>query len=922
MTAENTSSLWGYGTTKTFKIPIDHLDFKFIEKCSDVKHLEKILRILRSGEEGHYPELTDCCEKRIESLAPESRALRKEKPAATASSFTAEEWEEISGDMKSWVTEIKKDEESQIQHPKTGAFQELSDNLPPVRCLQIIDEDRDLKRKPTKTKKKVPRDYKEWDKFDVEKECLKIDEEYKEETNKPNTRPHLLKIEKKIDTTGLTNKEKDFLATREKEKGNEAFSSGDYEEAFTYYTRSISAFPTVNAYNNRAQAAIKLQNWNSVFQDCEKVLDLEPENLKALMRRATAYKHQKKYHAAKEDLKKVLQVEPDNEIAKKILSEVEKELKDSEPASGIQTKGKRMVIQEVEDSDDENGRENGEKHENDRGAGRPSSPAGGARGREARAGPSPRGRRGGMGSAHRKAGRPAARQGQQGHQGDPGGHGDQGGGEARPAAGPRSQGNHLFRSGQFGAAALIYGRDIERAEAAGTESADELSILYSNRAACYLKEGNCSGCIQDCNRALELHPFSVKPLLRRAVAYESTEQFRQAYVDYKTLLQLDSGIQAANDGVNRITRTLIELDGPTWREKLPAIPVVPLAAHLPSLGGRCSNAENVPHKVTQPGKQQQAKITDETPEETFRKLKEKGNEFVKNGKYNEAVSKYQECLKINPGEGVIYTNRALCYLKLGKFEEAKQDCDQVLQLESSNIKAFYRRALAYKGLEDYQASLNDLSKVLLIDPNISEAKKELEEITQFLQMKNNTSVPGREKERKKIIIQEVTEGNEEESKTRRSEGVSVDCLMAEERTEANRPARVVEKPQFSKPSNAYEFGQAISAMNARKDEESCAHLFSLIEPEDLPMLLTNKLEGDTFLLIIQALKNHLLDNNPTLVYQHLLYLSKAERFKMVLVLLREHEKQQVELLFDLLPNKLSNQFPLEDLQNLKNDYEL
>ncbi|XP_039767754.1 sperm-associated antigen 1 isoform X2 [Ornithorhynchus anatinus] len=823
MTAENTSSLWGYGTTKTFKIPIDHLDFKFIEKCSDVKHLEKILRILRSGEEGHYPELTDCCEKRIESLAPESRALRKEKPAATASSFTAEEWEEISGDMKSWVTEIKKDEESQIQHPKTGAFQELSDNLPPVRCLQIIDEDRDLKRKPTKTKKKVPRDYKEWDKFDVEKECLKIDEEYKEETNKPNTRPHLLKIEKKIDTTGLTNKEKDFLATREKEKGNEAFSSGDYEEAFTYYTRSISAFPTVNAYNNRAQAAIKLQNWNSVFQDCEKVLDLEPENLKALMRRATAYKHQKKYHAAKEDLKKVLQVEPDNEIAKKILSEVEKELKDSEPASGIQTKGKRMVIQEVEDSDDENGRENGEKHENDRG---------------------------------------------------------------------------------------------------GTESADELSILYSNRAACYLKEGNCSGCIQDCNRALELHPFSVKPLLRRAVAYESTEQFRQAYVDYKTLLQLDSGIQAANDGVNRITRTLIELDGPTWREKLPAIPVVPLAAHLPSLGGRCSNAENVPHKVTQPGKQQQAKITDETPEETFRKLKEKGNEFVKNGKYNEAVSKYQECLKINPGEGVIYTNRALCYLKLGKFEEAKQDCDQVLQLESSNIKAFYRRALAYKGLEDYQASLNDLSKVLLIDPNISEAKKELEEITQFLQMKNNTSVPGREKERKKIIIQEVTEGNEEESKTRRSEGVSVDCLMAEERTEANRPARVVEKPQFSKPSNAYEFGQAISAMNARKDEESCAHLFSLIEPEDLPMLLTNKLEGDTFLLIIQALKNHLLDNNPTLVYQHLLYLSKAERFKMVLVLLREHEKQQVELLFDLLPNKLSNQFPLEDLQNLKNDYEL
>lgn len=35
----------------------------------------------------------------------------------------------------------------------------------------------------------------------------------------------------------LTEKEKDFLATREKEKGNEAFNSGDYEEAVMYYTR-------------------------------------------------------------------------------------------------------------------------------------------------------------------------------------------------------------------------------------------------------------------------------------------------------------------------------------------------------------------------------------------------------------------------------------------------------------------------------------------------------------------------------------------------------------------------------------------------------------------------------------------------------------------------------------------------------------
>lgn len=39
---------------------------------------------------------------------------------------------------------------------------------------------------------------------------------------------------------GMTKKEKIFIANREKEKGNEAFASGDYGEAVTYYTRWVN----------------------------------------------------------------------------------------------------------------------------------------------------------------------------------------------------------------------------------------------------------------------------------------------------------------------------------------------------------------------------------------------------------------------------------------------------------------------------------------------------------------------------------------------------------------------------------------------------------------------------------------------------------------------------------------------------------
>ncbi|XP_064444115.1 sperm-associated antigen 1 isoform X2 [Mirounga angustirostris] len=814
---------------------------------------------------------------------------------------------------------------------ETDTLPALEDNLPPVRGshshLRVSKEKYSNSRQP---KKKIPRDYAEWDKFDVEKECSKIDEDYKEKA--VVNKSHLSKIETRIDTAGLTGKEKTFLATHEKEKGNEAFNSGDYEEAVMYYTRSISVLPTVAAYNNRAQAELKLQNWNSAFQDCEKVLELEPGNLKALLRRATTYKHQNKLQEALEDLNEVLNVEPDNELARKTLSEVERDLKNSEAASKTQAKGKRMVIQEVENSEDEGGKDSRRAQEDGSGDKKAAEPR--AMGniqkkltRKSEGGKRPergaprRGRELGPGADKRARPRaPEAAGSASQHPGSGRGAGDPAAAAAPvPAAtlgpaGLKSQGNELFKSGQFAEAALKYSAAIAQLEPAGGGSADDLSILYSNRAACYLKEGNCSGCIQDCNRALELHPFSIKPLLRRAMAYETLEQYQKAYVDYKTVLQIDCRIQLANDSINRITRILMDLDGPSWRERLSPIPAVPTSAHLrawqpvaetpPSQGGdSCSRP--------QPGS---------TDEKMFKTLKEEGNQCVKDKNYKDALSKYSECLKINNKECAIYTNRALCYLKLCQFEEAKQDCDRALQIDDGSVKAHYRRALAHKGLKDYQKSLNDLNKVLQLDSSIVEAKMELEEVTRFLNIKDNTTLFNKEKERRKIEIQEVSEGQEEEP-GRTLEELSTDCPASENGDTTSGLPENVEKLPITKPNNAYEFGQVINAISMRNDKQACAHLLTITEPKDLPMLLSNKLEGDTFLLLIQSLKNN-LGKDPSLVYQHLLYLSKVERFMMMLTLISKGQKEQIEQLFDDLSDTPNKHFTLEDVQALKRKYEL
>ncbi|XP_072226652.1 sperm-associated antigen 1A [Leuresthes tenuis] len=290
----------------------------------------------------------------------------------------------------------------------------------------------------------------------------------------------------------------------------------------------------------------------------------------------------------------------------------------------------------------------------------------------------------------------------------------------------KNEGNHLFKHGQFGDALEKYTKAIDGCSDAGVDSPEDLCILYSNRAACYLKDGNSNDCIDDCTKALELQPYSLKPLLRRAMAYESLERYRKAYVDYKTVLQIDTGVQAAHDSVHRITKMLIEQDGPEWREKLPEIPVVPFSVQ--------QQHREKPISI----EQAQARAARAVQEEARRKearftlLKKEGNDLVKKGLFQEALKKYSECLTIKPDECALYTNRAICLLKLNRYAEAKQDCDSALQLDPANKKAFYRRALAFKALQDYLSASSDLQEVLQMDPNVREAEQELEVVTGLL----------------------------------------------------------------------------------------------------------------------------------------------------------------------------------------------
>lgn len=92
----------------------------------------------------------------------------------------------------------------------------------------------------------------------------------------------------------------------------------------------------------------------------------------------------------------------------------------------------------------------------------------------------------------------------------------------------KQAGNQLFGESKFSEAIEQYTQAIDVMEGGHSEYPQECSIFYGNRAACYVSLGHHDTVIKDCSSSLALAPSYTKALMRRAVAYEATNQLSKA----------------------------------------------------------------------------------------------------------------------------------------------------------------------------------------------------------------------------------------------------------------------------------------------------------------------------------------------------------------------------------------------------------
>ncbi|KAM6907399.1 tetratricopeptide repeat protein 1 [Xenentodon cancila] len=107
-----------------------------------------------------------------------------------------------------------------------------------------------------------------------------------------------------------------------KDTGNSHFKVGDWREAEFSYTEALSVCPVCYSreravlFSNRAAARLHLDLKDQAIADCSKAIDLDPEYLRALLRRAELYEQTEKLDEALEDYNKVLEFDPNNRQAR------------------------------------------------------------------------------------------------------------------------------------------------------------------------------------------------------------------------------------------------------------------------------------------------------------------------------------------------------------------------------------------------------------------------------------------------------------------------------------------------------------------------------------------------------------------------------------------------------------------------------
>jgi class 3 adenylate cyclase/Tfp pilus assembly protein PilF len=101
-----------------------------------------------------------------------------------------------------------------------------------------------------------------------------------------------------------------------------------------------------------------------------------------------------------------------------------------------------------------------------------------------------------------------------------------------------------------------------------------------------------------------------------------------------------------------------------------------------------------------------------------------GTGYLQKGDYDRAIADYNESIRLNPNNYLVYANRGSAYLRKGRAggcdpcnDQAIADYNEAIRLNPNNSTAFSSRALAYLRKGNYDHAIADSNEAIRLNPN-------------------------------------------------------------------------------------------------------------------------------------------------------------------------------------------------------------
>ncbi|CCG23493.1 Ppt1 serine/threonine phosphatase [Candida orthopsilosis Co 90-125] len=114
------------------------------------------------------------------------------------------------------------------------------------------------------------------------------------------------------------------------------------------------------------------------------------------------------------------------------------------------------------------------------------------------------------------------------------------------------------------------------------------------------------------------------------------------------------------------------------------------------------------------------------------KVKDEGNQYLKEHKFEEAIKSYTKAIELDPTNAVFYSNRAQVHIKMENYGLAIQDCDSALAVNPNFLKAYYRKGVAQMAILQHKKAQQNFQIILKRLPNDALTLENYKQCTNYL----------------------------------------------------------------------------------------------------------------------------------------------------------------------------------------------